>query len=62
AYTDDGQFVGIQHKDVSGLSAGSTFKFKFSVDNTAGNIKNLKAFSVTSLDNMTPLGDTVSFR
>ena len=61
AYTADGQFVELQQKDVSGLSAGSTLKFKFSMDNTAGKIADLKAFAVTSLGDMIPLGEAKSF-
>lgn len=61
SYTDEGQYQGMMWVSIEDLSVGSTCKVTLPVDNTVGKIANLKAFTVASFSNLTPLGDVVSF-
>ncbi|MBO4914222.1 MAG: Ig domain-containing protein, partial [Oscillospiraceae bacterium] len=61
AYTADGQFTGLVYAGLNGIPAGATIELLFPVDNTGGEIASLKAFSIASLSNPTPLGEAVSF-
>lgn len=61
AYTDAGQYQGMMWVSIEDLSVGATCKVTLPVDNSDGKIENLKAFTVASFSNLTPLGDVVSF-
>jgi len=61
SYTASGQYQGMLYINVSGIQKGSTVEFTLPVDNSAGNIAQLKAFSIASFSNPTPLGASVSF-
>lgn len=61
AYTSTGQYHGLMWVSVEDLPAGATIKVTLPVDNSDGKIANLKAFTVASLFNPSPLGETVSF-
>ena len=61
AYTSTGQYRGMMWVSVEDLPVGATIKVTLPVDNSDGKIENLKAFTVASFSNLTPLGETVSF-
>lgn len=62
SYTASGQYQGLLYINVSGVPTGATVEFTMPVDNSAGNIAQLKAFSIASFSNPTPLGAAVSFQ
>lgn len=59
AYGENGQFLQLFAADFSGLERGQTLRLSFCV--TASGVRRLKAFAVTSLDNLTPLAPAVEF-
>ena len=61
AYTSTGQYQGMLWVSVEDLPVGATIKVSLPVDNSDGKIANLKAFTVASFSNLTPLGEAVSF-
>jgi len=61
AYTSTGQYQGMMWVSVEDLPIGATIKVTLPVDNADGKIENLKAFTVASFSNLTPLGEAVSF-
>ena len=61
AYTSTGQYQGMMWVSVEDLPVGATIKVTLPVDNSDGKIANLKAFTVASFSNLTPLGEAVSF-
>ena len=60
-YTSTGQYQGMMWVSVEDLPVGATIKVTLPVDNSDGKIENLKAFTVASFSNLTPLGEAVSF-
>ena len=60
AYTAEGQFQGLTYAFVE-ASPGATVRVTLPVDNSGGQIAQLKAFAVASFADMTPLGGAVSF-
>ena len=61
SYSAKGQYQGMMWVSVEDLPVGATCKVTLPVDNSDGKIENLKAFTVASFSNLTPLGDVVSF-
>ena len=61
AYTSDGQCQGLLWVGLEDVPVGSTIRFTLPLDNSSGQIANLKAFSIASFSDLTPLGNTVSF-
>lgn len=61
AYTSTGQYEGMMWVSVEDLPIGATIKVTLPVDNSDGKIENLKAFTIASFSNLTPLGEAVSF-
>ena len=61
AYTSTGQYQGMMWVSVEDLPVDATIKVTLPVDNSDGKIANLKAFTVASFSNLTPLGEAVSF-
>ena len=61
AYTSAGQYQGMMWVSVEDLPVGATIKVTLPVDNSNGKIANIKAFTVASFSNLTPLGEAVSF-
>lgn len=61
SYANEGRYQGMMWVSVEDLPVGATCKVTLPVDNTNGKIANLKAFTVPSFNNLTPLGDAVSF-
>ena len=43
------------------VSPGGTAEFTLPIDNTDGEIEALKAFAVTSFDDLTPIGNVYEF-
>ena len=60
AYTAEEQYVGLFYVTLQS-PVGGTIEATLPVDNTTGTITQLKAFAVTSLADLTPLGNVVSF-
>ena len=61
AYTAAGQYQGMMWVSVEDVPIGATIKVTLPVNNANGSIKNLKAFPVSSLSDLTPVGKAVSF-
>lgn len=61
AYTSTGQYQGMVWVSVEDLPVGATIKVALPVDNTDGKIENLKAFTIASFSDLTPLSEAVSF-
>ncbi len=61
SYTKEGQFVDFTWARTKNFSVGGTFDFTVPINNPSGKIKQLKAFTVASLSNLTPLGNSASF-
>ncbi len=59
AYGENGQFLQLFAADPSGLVQGQTLRLSFCV--TTPGVQRLKAFAVTSLDDLTPLAPAVEF-
>lgn len=60
AYTAENQYIGLFYVTLQS-PVGGTIEATLPVDNTAGTITQLKAFAVTSLADLAPLGNIVSF-
>ena len=60
AYSDSGKFQDFMYVTVK-EPIGATVEVTLPVDNSAGNIAELKAFAVSSFSELTPLGASVSF-
>ena len=60
AYDGDGKFVTFIYVQVK-ASPNATVEVALPIDNTDGEIKALKAFAVTSFDDLTPIGNVISF-
>ena len=61
AYTPEGRYHGMIWISVEDLPVGATIKVTIPINNSDGKIENLKAFTVASFSNLTPLGEAVSF-
>ncbi len=61
AYTAEGQYQGMMWVSIEDLPVGATSKITLPVENSDGKIANLKAFSIASFTDITPLGEAVSF-
>lgn len=61
AYTSTGQYQGMMWVSAEDLPIDATIEITLPVDNSDGKIADLKAFTVASFLNLTPLGDAVSF-
>ena len=60
AYTAEKTYVGLFYVTLKS-PVGGTIEATIPVDNSAGNIAELKAFAVSSFDELTPLASSVSF-
>ena len=60
AYSTDGQYQGLLYVKIR-EPIGGTVEFTLPIDNTDGKIEALKAFAVTSFDDLTPIGNVMSF-
>ena len=60
AYTADGKYRGLMWVQVN-AAPGATVAVTLPIDNTDGEIGELKAFAVTSFDDLTPIGNVISF-
>ena len=60
AYSSDGKYQDMKYAFVK-ISPGGTVEFTLPIDNTDGEIGELKAFAVTSFDDLTPIGNVMSF-
>lgn len=61
AYSASDQFRGLLYVEVEDIPLGTTIKITLPVDNTNGEIAQLKAFTIASFSNPIPLGAAVSF-
>lgn len=61
AYSSSGRYQGMMWVGVADLHVGATITVTLPVDNADGEIENLKAFTVASFSDLTPLGEAVSF-
>lgn len=60
-YNDDGAFKGVKCIQTEDVPTGSTMKLSIPVDNSNGDVAELKAFCWDSFGSMTPLGNSASF-
>ncbi len=60
-YTKSGAFKGLMYVQTEDVPIGSTMKLSIPVDNTNGDVTELKAFCWESFGSLIPLGNTVSF-
>lgn len=60
-YTDAGVFKGLMYVQTEDMPIGSTLKLSIPVDNSNGDITELKAFCWDSFDSLTPLSNSASF-
>ncbi len=61
SYTKEGQFVDFTWARTKNFSVGGTFDLTVPIRNPSGKVGQLKAFTVSSLSNLTPLGNSASF-
>ena len=61
AYDEDGRFVQLLCAAAEGLNQNQSVTFSLYVDNSTGRIASLKAFTVSSLSNLTPLCAAIKF-
>lgn len=61
AYSARGEYMGLMYARAKGLRQNGTLKVTLPVDNTSGNITQLKAFAILSFNDLRPLGSVVSF-
>jgi len=61
SYTSEGQYKGLMWVNLKGVPVGATIEVTLPVDNTSGNITQLKAFVVASFGNMQPIGSAKVF-
>ena len=61
SYTKEGQFVDFTWARTKNFSVGGTFDLTVPIRNPSGKIGQLKAFTVASLSDLTPLGNSASF-
>ncbi len=59
-YTKDGRFLELLHANVRSLSVGQSFTLDFHILNPQGEVGAVKAFTLSSLESLTPLGPAVS--
>jgi len=60
-YDDRGAFEGLMYVSAEDMQIGSTIKLTLPIDNKNGDVAKLKAFSLSSFNSLTPLGNSVSF-
>ncbi len=60
-YTSLGAFKGLMFVKSKSVPVGATIELSIPVDNRDGDIAELKAFMISSFDNLTPLGNAASF-
>ncbi|MDD7672649.1 MAG: Ig-like domain-containing protein [Clostridia bacterium] len=61
AYTAEGKYKGLMWESVKDLPVGDTSEVTLPVENSAGTITQLKAFTIASFSNLVPIGSAVSF-
>lgn len=61
SYDSNGKYLGVLCAGAKGLSQGATLELSFMMDNKAGQIAKIKAFSISSLQNISPVGQAVSW-
>ena len=61
AYSGEGQYRGLLYVSLEDMSENGTVKVTLPVENSAGDIKTLKAFAVPSFKDLTPLGPASEF-
>lgn len=59
-YTADGRFLDLLHANVRALTPGQRFTLDFHILNPDGEVGVVKAFALSSLESLTPLGPAVS--
>ena len=62
SYSKDGQFSGLMAFRLKDVPVGSSLEVSLLVNNSSGEIGMLKAFAVSSLQNLQPLGNEMEVR
>lgn len=60
-YADIGAFKGLMYIQTEDVPTGSTIKLSIPVDNSNGDVEELKAFCWESFNSLTPMGNSASF-